>query len=82
MRISFSSESTDFGKGVKFRRIESDEFAFLTSDFSGLTAPMNTRYMQNRYVTVYARTANRIFIVYIQIGSRNHPMLRKKIKSI
>lgn len=29
MRISFSSESSDFSKGVKFRRIESDEFAFL-----------------------------------------------------
>lgn len=29
MRISFSSESSDFSKGAKFRRIESDEFAFL-----------------------------------------------------
>lgn len=29
MRISFSSESKDFTKGVKFRRIEGGEFAFL-----------------------------------------------------
>ena len=29
MRISFSSESTDFSIGQKFRRIEGDEFAFL-----------------------------------------------------
>ena len=29
MRISFSSESKDFMKGVKFRRIEGDEFVFL-----------------------------------------------------
>lgn len=29
MRISFSSESTDFSKGTKFRRIEGEEFTFL-----------------------------------------------------